>query len=117
MSNAAVLLTHLFQVSWSMLYGSLSAVQDFLASYEFLFLAETIAVIVKVSVLAKLFKYITNSKKFEKLWLFLVLAIIGSLAEDLTWIIKILEINVPEFDKRIWIMFVRVSWVLALITT
>src|SRR3990167_1433629 len=85
--------------------ASLGSISNFLNSYEFLFLAETISLAIKVFILFKIVRYAFSSHKFDRLWIFLILVVIGSLAEDLAWIIKILHSYVPELDERIKVFF------------
>src|SRR3990167_10152798 len=115
MLGTFISIPRLLEVSYDTLSAAFTSIQTFLLSYEFLFLAEIISVSIKLIILCKLFKYIANSKTFEKLWFFLLIALACSLSEDLTWILKILKMGIPEFDQRIWITFVRVSWACSLI--
>lgn len=115
MADFPIILYQLLKGSWDTLCNSLTVIINFLFSYEFLFLTETISLGIKIIVLVMLFRYITNSKKFRTLWLFLVLSLVASTVEDIAWIIKILKDSIPEFDQYLWIAFIRVSWVFALI--
>ena len=95
--------------------ASLGSISNFLNSYEFLFLAETISLAIKVFILFKIVRYAFSSHKFDRLWIFLILVVIGSLAEDLAWIIKILHSYVPELDERIKVFFIRIAWALEIV--
>ena len=88
---------------------------NFLGSYEFLLFAEITAVITKLFVLGKIIKHATKSNKFQRLWILLILVVVSALAEDLTWIIKILRSYIPEIDYRILLFCIRASWALAIV--
>lgn len=95
--------------------ASLSSISSFLNSYEFLFLAETISLAIKIFILFKIVRYAFSSHKFDRLWILLILVVIGSLAEDLAWIVNILHSYVPALDERIKIFFIRFAWALEII--
>lgn len=95
--------------------ASLGSISSFLNSYEFLFLAETISLSIKIFILFKIVRYALSSHKFDRPWILLILVVVGSLAEDLAWIVKILHTYVPELDERIKIFFIRIAWALEIV--
>lgn len=88
-----------------------------LSSTPFLLLAETISLFVKGYIIVKLFLHRTeNQTQFKKAWLLLILILAGSIMEDLTWIIKLLQQTIlTKIDYRVLIFLIRTAWAFAIV--
>lgn len=88
-----------------------------LSSNSFLLFAETVSLIIKCYILAQIFLHRTERHtQFQSARFLLILILTSSILEDLTWIIKLLQISfLPGIDYRIIIFMVRIAWMFAII--
>src|SRR3989338_722742 len=90
---------------------------DLFSTTPFLLLVETIALLIKSFIIAKLFLHRTEKHTpFQRAWLLLILILIGSILEDLTWVVKLLQMsNLLNIDYRFFVFMIRLAWIFDII--
>ena len=87
-----------------------------LASHTFLFIAEIIALSIKMYLLFTLTLVGLRASKIQWPWIFLILILSCSAVEDITWIIRLTEfLFATSIDYRVKVFFTRFAWALAII--
>jgi len=85
---------------------------NLLSSIPFLLFAESVSLLIKSYIIAKLFlNRAEKNTQFQRAWFLLVLILTGSLVEDLTWIIRLIQLSaLPSLDYRIIVFTIRFAW-------
>ncbi len=88
-----------------------------LSSKPFLLIATTISLAIKTYIISQLFVHRKERQtKFQQAWLSLILILLGSITEDLAWIIKLTKaLFFPCIDYRIIIFALRIAWAFVII--
>jgi transcriptional regulator of aromatic amino acid metabolism len=89
----------------------LQTLDTILGSYPFLLFVFSFFFILKTYLLFTLIKNLVNAKIAARPAFFLIFVLIGALVGDSAWIFKIIKtLFFPNFDFRIYMFWVRISW-------
>lgn len=88
-----------------------------LSNNYFLLATEILSLLIKSYIVVKLLVHRTEKRnQFKRAWFFLNLILLGSILEDITWIIKLLQLSIiPSLDYRIVLFMIRLAWLFAII--
>jgi len=88
-----------------------SEVNSLLSSPFFLFHIEAASAIFKISLLIFFVRQMSNRRSIQSSWIYLLIAIIGSLAEDVAWLASLSRYSYfPTVDYRIVLFTIRMAW-------
>ena len=81
-----------------------------------LFIIECLAILFKSYLLFKV-STVMSREKFQKMTFFLLLTLIGTMADDISWITKIIQLLfLPELSYTLITFIIRVAWIFVPIT-
>lgn len=88
-----------------------------LSCTPFLISVETLSLLIKSYIIVKLLLNRTEKNtQFQRAWFLLILILVGSIIEDTTWLIKLLQLSIfPNLDYRIILFTIRIAWMFTII--
>src|SRR5580704_1645650 len=94
----------------------ISFINSTLGNLNFLLVAETISLFIKIYISMSLVIHGLKSGKFNKQLQLLLVILIGAMLSNVSWIFKVIRTNfIPELDVRFYIFLIRLAWVFSVI--